>query len=459
MHDQTSPSDIAPDDASFDSILAQAAVDTGFTTAFRGYDKDEVDTAIGDLKSRIRAAGDEIAALKDERHRANADLESVRERIAELEDAAQDAAAGRSDEVERVRAEDAAERGRLTESLAQAKADLAAAHAQTAQAQKQVQALTEELSGTSESSPNKKHFEEILRVAEEQASTLIRNASVQGDRLLEAAREEVDNRRAQAQADAEAIIAEAQHEAQQARLRIETEVTAHQAQLDREAAHSAEKVEQAQREAAAIRSEAEKGAAALRSMVARETSRDRSEAEEAVRELRVRTLEFEESLTRRQDDAHQEFLALHNQAVAHAERITKDANDQVTAAADHAKRVTEKADDYEKLARAQARQIEADAQVRAGAHLEQARVKAQKIMDLVTANAQDVLTDAEDRARQLRWQQHQLTSFLAEVKELIRPASTLPVADAAAQPPADGADLGSSADDAVAASEELETAS
>ena len=32
-----------------------------------------------------------------------------------------------------------------------------------------------------------------------------------------------------------------------------------------------------------------------------------------------------------------------------------------------------------------------------------------------------MLRDAEDRTRALRWQQHQLTSFMAEVKELIRP--------------------------------------
>ena len=36
-----------------------------------------------------------------------------------------------------------------------------------------------------------------------------------------------------------------------------------------------------------------------------------------------------------------------------------------------------------------------------------------------------MLRDAEDRTRQLRWQQHQLTSFMAEVKELIRPEMTL----------------------------------
>ena len=156
-----------------------------------------------------------------------------------------------------------------------------------------------------------------------------------------------------------------------------------QARLEREARHAAEKVSQAEQEAAAIRTEAEKGAAALRSMVARETSLSRAEAEEAVRELRVRALEFEESLTRRQDDAQQEFLLLHNQAVAHAERITQDANEQVGASLDHAQRLAAKADDFDRLMRAQAQQIEADANIRAREQLDRARAKAQKIIDTV----------------------------------------------------------------------------
>ena len=225
---------------------------------------------------------------------------------------------------------------------------------------------------------------------------------------------------------------QAQHDAQQVRLKIDTELTAHQARVEREAAHAAEKVSQAEREAAAIRSEAEKGAAVLRSTVARETARDRSEAEEAVRELRLRALEFEASLTRRQDDAQQEFLVLHNQAVAHAERITQDANEQVTASLEHAQRVSAKAEDFERLMRAQSQQIEADAQLRAREHLDRAHVKAERIIDLVTTHSQSVLRDAEDRTRQLRWQQHQLMSFMAEVKELIRPETPLTSAEDAA---------------------------
>jgi hypothetical protein len=238
---------------------------------------------------------------------------------------------------------------------------------------------------------------------------------------MAAAREEVTTQRAEADADVTRIIAHAQHDADQVRLKIDTEYTAHQATLEREAAHAAERVHQATQEATAIRTEAEKGAAALRSLVTRETTQLRAEAEREVREMNARVLEFEETLTRRQDDAQQEFLVLHNQAVAHAERITNDANEQVAASLDHAQRISAKADDYERLMRSQAQTIEADAQVRARDTLDRARVKSQKIVDSVTSHTSAVLRDAEDQARQLRWQQQQLASFMAEVRELIRP--------------------------------------
>lgn len=137
--------------------------------------------------------------------------------------------------------------------------------------------------------------------------------------------------------------------------------------------------------------------------------------------MNARVLEFEETLSRRQDDAQQEFLVLHNQAVAHAERITTDANEQVAASLEHAQRISARAEDYEHLTRSQAQAIEADAKVRAREILDRSRVKSQKIVESVTGHTTAVLRDAEDRARQLRWQQQQLTSFMAEVRELIRP--------------------------------------
>ena len=410
--DQQPTRDDSADTSPFDELMAGPPAASGsFTTTFRGYDKAEVDAAIAELTAARSGHSEELAQLKDKYRRAVA---TIKTHLATIDD--------------------------LHSRVAALEDDLAVEAAKASNAEEKVATLSDELvNAADESTKGRERFEEVLRVAEEQASVIIKNASVQADRLLEAAREEIATRRAQAQADADVLLSQAESDAQQARLRIETELTAHQAQLGRERAHADEKVTQAEQEAAAIRTEAEKGAAALRSLVARETEQARAEAEEAVREQRMRALEFEESLTRRQDDAQQEFLVLHNQAVAHAERITQDANDQVAASLEHAQRITAKADDFDKLMRAQSQQLEADAKLRAREILDRAGTKAQKIIDTVTAHSQSVLRDAEDRTRQLRWQQQQLTSFMSEVKELIRPDAAAPASadDAAEAPTAD----------------------
>lgn len=394
--------DATPSNSPFDELMstAQGASGAGsgssgggsFTTTFRGYDKAEVDAAIAALTAQRTGHSEELAQLKDKYHRA---IATIKAHLATIDG--------------------------LEKKSSGLEADLAVEQARATNAEDKVQTLSDELVNASdESSKGRERFEEVLRVAEEQASVIIKNASVQADRLLEATREEIASQRAAAKADADALRQQAETDAAQARLRIDTELTAHGAQLEREAAHAAEKVAQADQEAAAIRTEAEKGAASLRSLVAREAEQARAEADEAVREQRMRTLEFEEALSRRQDDAQQEFLMLHNQAVAHAERITQDANDQVAASIEHAQRITAKADDFDKLMRAQAQQLEADAKLRAREILDRASTKAQKIIDTVTQHSQGVLRDAEDRARALRWQGKQLSSFMSEVKELMR---------------------------------------
>jgi cell division septum initiation protein DivIVA len=361
-----------------------------FTVGFRGYDKGEVDTALSTLRAQIQQLTTDLADTK----------------------------ADQAEAIEAVRAEERTAREAL-------EGELSAAAAKASDAEQQIATLTSELVDAPQpdgkEAPSRQQFEAILRVAEEQANVLIQNAAVQADRLMSSAREEVTAQRAEAEADAERITAQAQRDADQVRLKMDTEYTAHEARIEREAAHAEEKVNQAAQEATAIRTEAEKGAAALRSLVTRETTQLRADAEREVRDMNARVLEFEETLSRRQDDAQQEFLVLHNQAVAHAERITTDANEQVAASLEHAQRISARAEDYEHLTRSQAQAIEADAKVRAREILDRSRVKSQKIVESVTGHTTAVLRDAEDRARQLRWQQQQLTSFMAEVRELIRP--------------------------------------
>ncbi|MDQ4214900.1 cell division initiation protein [Microbacterium capsulatum] len=402
--DNKAADDKAPQGDFFDQLLESPASQQSFTIGFRGYDKTEVDAHLTALKEELRRATDSTSKTDEQRRAEIAKLEAKHRR-----------------ELEKAKADHSAR----TEQL---ESDLATAQAKVAESAAQIQSLSTALAGSQDDideAASRSQFETVLRVAEEQASVLIQNAAVQAERLLEAAREEAATKRAELEADVARITAQAERDADQVRLKMDTEFAAHTAQVEREAAHAQEKVNHAEQEAHSIRTEAEKGAAALRAMVTREATDLRVSAERDVREMNARVLEMEESITRRQDDAQQEFLVLHNQAVAHAERITADANEQVAGSLAHAERISAKADDYERLMRSQAGAIEAEAQVRARETLDRARTKAQKIVDMVTSHTANVVRDADDRARQLRWQQQQLTSFMAEVRELIRPDGAL----------------------------------
>ncbi|GEK79846.1 DivIVA domain-containing protein [Agrococcus baldri] len=363
-----------------------------FDQAFRGYDREQVDAAVASLRGELeelRSRG-ETAALATE-----ARVQHLSEDL--------DAAVSRADQAE----------------------------ARMLRLAQQVQTLDEEEGeeaaegDAEEGRQTRVRFAEILRVAEDQASTLVNNASTSAERILDDANTERDRIRKDAQEEAARVLQEAQHEAELARRRSETEQTAHRARIETELGSLGEKVSQADREAQVLLGEAERAAAAMRAQVQRETDDLKLDADRIVREAKARRVELDAAITRRQDDAQQEFLRLHSQAVAHAERITSDANDKVASALAHAKHVAEQSEAYEQLSKAQAAQIEASAKARASAMLDEARQRSQSIVDTVTKHTKDVLRDAEDRTRSLRYQQTQLQGFMAEVQSLMH------VADAA----------------------------
>ena len=240
MSDQQMPARIqgAEDSASpFDELIGGAAASrrrsssAPFTTAFRGYDRDEVDAAIARLTARLRADGNKIDFLEKRYRRVSEAANShSREAVEQLEaeyDAKLQAAEARgprgrgSDDggarrgrtraprrpSSSVQAEVDAAGAQTREDVERLEGELATATARAATAEQRIQTLTEELVDGGVEAGNRPQFEEILRVAEDQANLIIRNASVQADRLLEAAREEIVNRRKEVQVEAESILA------------------------------------------------------------------------------------------------------------------------------------------------------------------------------------------------------------------------------------------------------------
>ena len=214
--------------------------------SLRGYDRDEVDGVISKLTSQLQARTDEAAGLEERFRRAaqaavqqnrrtverlEADLTAANSKNRETakrladEQAARQAAeklngerdaatAGDRDEVERLAAELTAATARANARSRRSRCSPTSSSART--------------TGTGDSG-NRHQFEEILRVAEEQASLSSATPACRATACSRPRAKRSATRRKEVQVEAEAILQQAQHDAQQVRLRVDTELTAHQA--------------------------------------------------------------------------------------------------------------------------------------------------------------------------------------------------------------------------------------
>lgn len=354
-----------------------------FKQAFRGYDQQQVDAEVQRLRD----------AVEQSRRSAQAAAQDVQAQAAHHRD---DMAAAEQ-RITRLEGELIEVRSRLQ--AAESRAEI----------------LGREVSEDGE----EPRFEEILRVAEEQASKLIDNAVQQADRIVADATRQIEKDRKAQKEESDRILEHAKHEEAQARIRIDTDRSAHIAELESREAKHQERVAQAESEANVLISEAERGASALRQQSTAEADALKAEAERIQRESKARQLELDAAAKRRQEEAQQEFLRLHNHAIQHAERITSDANDKVASALQHANHIAEQAQAFEDLSKAQAAHVERQAVAKASAILGEARTRAQAIVESVLGHSKDVLHEAEDRARTLRFQQQQLQGFRAELGQLM----------------------------------------
>ncbi|HIY64918.1 MAG TPA: hypothetical protein H9830_01415, partial [Candidatus Agrococcus pullicola] len=107
------------------------------------------------------------------------------------------------------------------------------------------------------------------------------------------------------------------------------------------------------------------------------------------------------------------------------------ANEKVQSALQHANHIAEQSKAFEDLARAQAKQVEASAVAKSNSILSEAQTRAQSIIDKVMGHSKEMLRDAEDRQRTLRFQQQQMNGFVAEMHSLmqIAEAARIPFED------------------------------
>ena len=234
-------------------------------------------------------------------------------------------------------------------------------------------------------------IEQLLRLAEEQASDVIAAATKDADESLAQARVEAAQMRAAAQTESAEMTASAQRESTEVRSNATTEAEEIVATATRKAE---ETLAVAEREAAKLRSMADRETSDKRTAVERELARLRATAEREVTELRAGAKrevdEMRTSAKRDADEMRAAASTLHEETRARVEQLSSDLEVKLAARREEAERLDAERHDQ---AVAQATQLVAEAEQRAAA----AEQRAAKAVE----QAESVRRDADEHAKGL----------------------------------------------------------
>ncbi|MEY4423092.1 MAG: hypothetical protein RLZZ258_195 [Actinomycetota bacterium] len=328
-----------------------------FTIAFRGYEKEEVDRVLAELR---------------------AELEHVREYNYSA-----------SSEVEMLKAEIEALKTKAKKNAAPGYAELGA------------------------------QFEQTLRLAEEQAKKLVSDAGQDAIRIRETAKAESEQLTRKAQAKADKLISEAETKLNESRLdaeRLAAEILSVAKTRESEAA---EKIGTAQREAAAIKSEGERYAAEMRAQVHRETEEARALATELSQKTAQARVELEAEVRAKRDEAEQEGLRLYQTAVTEAQAVTDEANTTLAEASARAAQLISEADRISREAQEQSAQLIEDSNRTATNLINQSRRRSEALTRKAEYFANATIRESEERLSRMKSERVEIEEFLGTLRNMM----------------------------------------
>lgn len=328
-----------------------------FTIAFRGYEKEEVDRVLAEMR---------------------AELEHVREYNFSA-----------SSEVENLKAQLEALKSQVKKGGAPGYAELGA------------------------------QFEQTLRLAEEQAKKLVADAGQDAIRIRETTKAESEQLTRKAQAKADRVIADAEAKLNEARIdaeRLASEILSSAKSRESEAA---EKIGTAQRESSAIKSEGERYAAELRAQVHRETEEARALATELSQKTAQARVELEAEIKAKRDETEQEALRLYQNAVSQAQQVIDEANSTLSEASARSAQLISEADRIMRESLESSSQQLEDANRTATNLINQSRRRAEMLSRKAEGFAAGAIRESEDRLNRMKSERIEIEDFLGTLRNLM----------------------------------------
>lgn len=334
-----------------------------FTIAFRGYDKDEVDRVLAELRA-------ELEHVRDYNFTAGSEVDMLKSEIETL-------------------------KAKLKKGGGGGYAELGA------------------------------QFEQTLRLAEDQAKKLVADAGQDAIRIRETAKAESELLTRKAQEKADKVISEAENKARESIMAAEREVAEMLTSAKNATSEANEKISTAQREAAAIKSEGERYAAELRAQVHRETEEARALATELAQRTAQARVELEAEIKTKRDEAEQETLRIYQDAVSQAQAATDEGNAALAEASTRSAELIAEAERVHRETNdAATKQLE-DAQRTAANLINQSRRRAEMLARKAEGYATSAMRDSEERLGRMKMERAELEEFLSTMRNLMSTESMI----------------------------------
>lgn len=342
-----------------------------FQIVFRGYDKDEVDTALAAMR-------EDLEHVREYNFRAASEAEFLKSEIASLKQ-------------------------RLKRDGGTGYAELGA------------------------------QFEQTLRIAEDQARKLMTDAGQDALRVRETAKAESEQLGRRAEAMAQKIVSDAEVAAREIRLIAETNSAEIISEARKQEAEASERTIHSQREASAIRAEAERYAADLRASVHRELEEAKKQAAEIEQQNAQAIVDLEVTLKSKANDAEQEALRIYESSVAQAQEATEIANRSVAEASKLAAQLTEESEDSLRKARLEASNLTENSKRDAMNLINQSRRRAELLARKAEGYANAVIVDSQQRINRWESESLEIEDFLNTLRSLMSTESMVAADETLAQ--------------------------
>lgn len=261
-------------------------------------------------------------------------------------------------------------------------------------------------------------FEQTLRLAEEQAAKMIREASAESKALRDGAKAEAEELRRTSTAQAEARIQEAEQKASETIARAERKAAEVENRADALLVEARNAVDSANFKAGSIKADAERYAADVRQQIHQETEDAKAEIA-LLRQIAERdALRAKSEIKVLQEQSEQDRLALHEEATKHVQARTEEADQMLADVTERANALHAEAQDHLAKAKEEAERILSTTRSHARSLLGRARDRATQIGTRTNEHTAKMLQDAELRLAILEEQRRVVDEYMTELRSM-----------------------------------------